>query len=715
MVLPAPPAHAPPARPHWLDKLVVAIELSAQGVLTLVDHAAPARLREAYLRLRARDPATDVIVDVRRLAELPPGSTVILALTPPIPGDDLDWLNLNRPVVSDRRHNVVLWCGHDMATVLARRAPDFFDWISARVDCPAAPAAHAVADVQAAIYARAPGIAWAGAGLEDTLTAVRPGRPIRRVAVASYQSMIDALTSREPGWLFLEGIDTEFHLRRLRWAMAETRRRVIVFRRAFDRTAPGWWTVHAMHVPLAEAVYGLTTVSGTGRLAALTGLTPEACVYARFALRRGIQAARLEALLSTASDPRAALQDLARQSGWAATEVIAGHDPQRMLAATKDALKNEAARHDRDDDPVVSGLREPPAEPDRWAELGAAALEAGDFEVAVRWLTLTLRLLPNDVSPLRLGSALTQRGRAHHGTGALASARVDLERAYANAQNAGDPSLIAASVAMLANVVLDQGEPRRAREYLESALSASAKLDDKDTALVLNGLALSLQAQGDLAGAREHLERALSIRRRAFATEDHPSIAVLLGALGSVLEAQGDMEDARQYFERSLEISERLGTPEAPVVAAALHALARVHRDTGDLPGALAHLERALTIERVALGSDHPNTANTLVTLASVLSATGDLDGARAALENALAIQQKAFEDDGQLAGATTRQELAKVLVAKGDLAGAIDNLQQALATLRRIFKRDDHPDIAAMLRELERLQGLQRDLQRTD
>lgn len=53
--------------------------------------------------------------------------------------------------------------------------------------------------------------------------------------------------------------------------------------------------------------------------------------------------------------------------------------------------------------------------------------------------------------------------------------------------------------------------------------------------------------------------------------------------------------------------------------------------------------------------------------------------------------------------------------MAKGDLTGAIGNLQQALATLRRIFERDDHPDIAATLRELERLQALQRDLQRTD
>jgi DNA-binding SARP family transcriptional activator len=55
------------------------------------------------------------------------------------------------------------------------------------------------------------------------------------------------------------------------------------------------------------------------------------------------------------------------------------------------------------------------------------------------------------------------------------------------------------------------------------------------------------------------------------------------------------------------------------------------------------------------------------------------------------------------------------ILVARGDLTGAIENLRQTLATLRRIPEREDHPDIAATLRELERLQALQRDVQRPD
>jgi tetratricopeptide (TPR) repeat protein len=352
-----------------------------------------------------------------------------------------------------------------------------------------------------------------------------------------------------------------------------------------------------------------------------------------------------------------------------------------------------------------------------WVKLGTTALDAGDFEVALRWLTAALRSLPDGASPRRITLVLTQRGRAHQGAGDFTSARIDLEQAYATARSANDLMMIAMSAAALGDALVDMGEPQRAREYLESALSETSMLDGEDVASLLDALAQALLAKRDLAGARQQLERALSIRRNALATDDHPDIAASLCALGDVLTAQGDIEGARAYLDLSLTIFKRLGTPEHPKVAGALRALANLHRHTGDLRGARAHLERALSIEQVTLGLYHPETAETLVALARVLAATGALDAAQAALQDALAIQQGIFGDDGQLGGVTTRRELASVLVAKGDLTGAIKNLQQTLATLRRIFKfkRGVHPDIASTLSELELLRALQGDLQRTD
>jgi tetratricopeptide (TPR) repeat protein len=698
----------------------------------------PARLRDAYLRLRAHAPTTEVVVDVHRLAELAPGSTAILVVGPATRGDELDWINLNRPVLADHRLSVVLWCAPGATAILARRAPDLFDWISAQVDCPPAPAAHAVADVVATICARAHGVVWHGAGLEATLAAIRPGRPIRRVAVASYQSMLDTLTDSGPGWLVLDGITTAFLVRRLRWAMAETGRRVIVVRTAgLDLDpgtpgwwiAPGWWSVSAALLSSAAAVNELVAAGcppgAAGRLAALTGLDPDACMYVCFAVRRGVPPEQLEALLAEVQDPRAALHALARKSGWAEARVIGEHDPGRSLVDVRHAIDSEAARRTRDGDPVAVALRGQPEGPEPWAEIGRAALQAGDFEVAIRWFTTALQRIPDEGSDGRsddralIADLLVQRGRAQRLAGDLPRARDGLELAYRTAQGTRDAELVALSAGELAGTLLDQGEPQRAREHLEWALSASKQLRNSlEQASLLDILARALAALGDLDGAVKQLDRACAMKKRALRTEDHPAVAVSLSLRGIALAGQGDMVAARRDLRRSLEIldhSKQQTGIDHPSTGAILRALARIERDAGDLRDARAHLDRALAIQRTSLGAKHPDVADTLVTLAGVLTDSGDLDGAVAALDDALAIQREAFGNDGQLAGARTRQELARVLVARGNVTGAIDELQHAVITRRRIHGRDDHPELASMLRELDRLQELQRRLQRAD
>jgi len=677
----------------------------------LVDRATPARLREAYLQLRASDPGTDAIADPRRLTAVPSGATVILVLASPISAEDVTWLNLNRPIVSDRRLRIVLWCEPATTAALARGAPDLFDWIMTRVDCPPAPVAHAVADVQAAIRARAPGVAWDGPGLEGTLAAIRPHRPVRRVAVASYRSMLDVLTAREPGWLLLDGIDTAFQLRRLRWAMAEAGRRVIVFRpieHDFEPTAPGWWTVSAALVPFSTAAAAITAVGGTGRIAVLTGLAPDACAYACFALRHGVASDELEALLAAAPDPRAALRDLAARSGWTASEVLdtRGLDPE--LGAMPWAIAREAARHQRDDDPVITALHAPSLRPSQWATLGKAALDAGDYQVAIRWLTEALKRLPADVSDRYVAAVLLERGRAHRLAGELAAARRILEDACKTAEEAGEPTLVAMVAAELGYALLDQGEPRLALERMTEALRRSKKLGDpKQVANLLDVYARALVATGDLTGARRHLDDALARKQKAYASKDAPAVALTLSLRGAVLAEQGDEAGSRRDLERALSITERAQGSEHPSVGAILTALARVDRLTRRLRDAGERLDRAIAIQRRTLGEDHPEVAETLVTRAGVLIDSGDFDGALTALQEALVIQHKAVGVDGGLAGARAQRELARVSLARGDLPGAIDHLEQALATLRRID--DQHPDIASTCRELERLQALQR------
>ena len=83
----------------------------------------------------------------------------------------------------------------------------------------------------------------------------------------------------------------------------------------------------------------------------------------------------------------------------------------------------------------------------------------------------------------------------------------------------------------------------------------------------LNNLGLVLQDMGDLAGAKEHLERALGIDEAVYG-KDHPDVATDVNNLGSVLKAMGDLAGAKEHYERALVILEKFLPPGHPLIEA---------------------------------------------------------------------------------------------------------------------------------------------------
>jgi tetratricopeptide (TPR) repeat protein len=75
-----------------------------------------------------------------------------------------------------------------------------------------------------------------------------------------------------------------------------------------------------------------------------------------------------------------------------------------------------------------------------------------------------------------------------------------------------------------------------------------------------------LRAEGDLAGARAAVERALRIDEQSFGP-DHPDVAIRVNNLGMVLQDQGDLAGARAAFERALRISEKFLPAKHPNIA----------------------------------------------------------------------------------------------------------------------------------------------------
>ncbi len=128
-----------------------------------------------------------------------------------------------------------------------------------------------------------------------------------------------------------------------------------------------------------------------------------------------------------------------------------------------------------------------------------------------------------------------------------------LEQTLAPLQEAGNDRLagperaqhlldVALVCNFLGQIRLSQADHDRAAQLFSAALNAARSAQDRFTILVsLYDLALSSQAQGDLAGAAERLQEGVSQSAEA---GDEPSVAYYLEALAAVAIRQDDLERA---------------------------------------------------------------------------------------------------------------------------------------------------------------------------
>jgi tetratricopeptide (TPR) repeat protein len=166
----------------------------------------------------------------------------------------------------------------------------------------------------------------------------------------------------------------------------------------------------------------------------------------------------------------------------------------------------------------------------------------------------------------------------------------------------------------------------QARPLKERALEIREKvlgLEHPDTAKSLNGLALLLWDQGELAGARPLHERALAIREKVLGPE-HPDTAMSLNNLALLLQDQGNFAAALPLYKRALAIYEKVRGPVHSDTALSLNNLAHLLQSQGDLTGSRPLYERALEILEKLLGAEHPNTNRARRNLARLLLAEGN-------------------------------------------------------------------------------------------
>jgi tetratricopeptide (TPR) repeat protein len=264
-----------------------------------------------------------------------------------------------------------------------------------------------------------------------------------------------------------------------------------------------------------------------------------------------------------------------------------------------------------------------------------------------------------------------------------------------------DNRAVAEALIAEVRVIRQTGYTLSAGPYLEHLRRAIVQAGGREDSLVgrlYNNLGYLLHQQGDWAGAREALERALRIRR-AVRGPMHPGIAPILNLLGMVLQSQGEPAAARQHFEHARAICEQTSACDTRDVVHILNNLAFLRQQEGDLLGARQMYEAVLQQCLDTFGVDDAETAQTLNNLGYLLRGQGELQAAQQKHEQALAIRIRVLTPLHS-GIATSHNNLALVLQDLGDLAGARLHFEQALAIYEQALG-PYHPSTATVLYNL--------------
>jgi serine/threonine protein kinase len=382
----------------------------------------------------------------------------------------------------------------------------------------------------------------------------------------------------------------------------------------------------------------------------------------------------LDAFFSTVGDAdRAVLQQVEWLSyGLTSPDRCAADAPISLLPSPEPAVREEVAR-------ARQGLREAVAMADDGRVDAALA--------SVRAIGATARrvgYLPLEAAALSDEADLLMR------TGDLAGSRARLEAAAELAEAAGDDTrraMVLGNLVMLVGVGLQ--DPDAAQAYAARARPLAERLQLPLLAGELwRAEGQTLLYKGDIAQARDRLERALAVWDRTL-VGDHNAIMATLIFLAMTAQQTGAWEAAEDYSRRAHEMAIRLHGERHPTTASILRdgavsvlnqAEATSAPEERERLGRLAldKIERALADFEASVGADDPDIAQTQSLRCRVLLALTELGRAASVCEQALAVSRRAYGPDS-LQLAEPLRLLGEVHHARGELEPARAALAEAL------------------------------------
>ena len=224
---------------------------------------------------------------------------------------------------------------------------------------------------------------------------------------------------------------------------------------------------------------------------------------------------------------------------------------------------------------------------------------------------------------------------------------------FQRASASSDVGVGAESFASLA--ILD---PAHAEQYYRSALETrknASAADEKETAVLLNDLAMAMEQRKDYPGAEALFRQALAIQQKLFGAES-PATAATLSNMGSLLQSAGRLDEAEQSERRAAGIFERTLGPYSAELATSCSNLADVLWAKREWAAAASLYQRAIAIDESVYGLDNQEVAGDLVNYAALLQESGRKSAAVPLLRRALTIYESALGPDSAPARQTRQQ-----------------------------------------------------------
>jgi CHAT domain-containing protein/Tfp pilus assembly protein PilF len=274
------------------------------------------------------------------------------------------------------------------------------------------------------------------------------------------------------------------------------------------------------------------------------------------------------------------------------------------------------------------------------------------------------------------------------------------------------------------------------RSYADAERLFQASGDRGWQATMLNDSGVLLRELGDLAGALDHYQQALKLRRAVYGP-GHEVVATCLNNIGIVLEQQGKPDDAlkhhlealairrrsfksphrligrslinvgtsrtalRQYDQALKALGEALDNLRRPgdrdLIAEALNDMGGAHELRGDYDQALYHYRQAGDLWLEVHGTlRHPDVLVAMNNLGNIHFRRGDFARAAVFLEVTVKVRRELYPGDHPDT-ARSLDNLALAYLRLGDLGPALDRSRQALDMRRRLYP-GAHPDVARSL-----------------